>query len=33
MRNIFAETLYECAIKNKDIYIVAADMQNGPTAL
>jgi transketolase len=26
MRNIFAETLYKCAIKNKDIYIVAADI-------
>lgn len=26
MRNIFAETLYKCAIKNKDIYIVAADV-------
>jgi transketolase len=26
MRNIFAETLYKCAIKNKNIYIVAADI-------
>jgi transketolase len=26
VRNIFAETLYKCAIKNKDIYIIAADI-------
>jgi transketolase len=26
MRNTFAETLYKCAIKNKDIYVVAADI-------
>lgn len=26
MRNIFAETLYQNAIKNKNIYVVVADI-------
>ena len=26
MRNVFAETLYKEAIKNKKIYVVAADI-------